>query len=80
MRIGKLEILTGKELRRRLRLKEKNGFRSAMFEIAHAEKVLWGHDATLRDCTITGKVVLMGDEAMILHNTIMGADVGVKVM
>jgi len=80
MRIGKFEILSRKELRRRLRVKEKAGYRTAIFQLADAERVLFGREAVLRGCDITGKVVLMGDEAIIASNTIKMADVGIRIM
>ena len=79
MRIWKIEIMTTKGLRRRLRLKQKSGWRNAMAEIAHTEKVLYGNQAILKEGDINGKVVLMGDEALITANKISYADVGVKI-
>ena len=80
MKIGKFEILTRKELSRRLRVKQKGGYRNAMLQIADAENVLLGREAQIRDCEIVGKVVLMGDEAYIVGNTIKAADIGIRVM
>ena len=79
MRIWKIEIMTTKGLRRRLRLKQKSGWRNAMAEIAHTEKVLYGNQAFLKDCEINGKIVLMGDEALIVSNHISHSDIGLKV-
>ena len=80
MRIGKIEILTRKELSRRLRVRQKDGYRNAMLQIADAKQVLLGREAQIRDCKIDGKVVLMGDEAYIVGNTIKATDIGIRIM
>ena len=80
MKIGKLEILTREELKRRLRVKEKAGYRTAIFQLTDAKHILFGREALLRNCKINGKVVLMGDDLIIAGNTIKAADVGIRCM
>jgi len=80
MKIGKIEILTRKELSRRLRVERKDGYRNACAQIAWADHVLIGNQAVLRGCNINGKVVLMGDNTWITDNTIQRGIIGIRVM